>query len=56
MWSVLDNHIFQADPIYYGCFDNVESLLNTYDENKRLKARLEDYADTYKLAVNDLAT
>ena len=37
-----------------GVFDNVESLLNTYDENKRLKARLEDYA-SLQADVNDLA-
>lgn len=36
-----------------GVFNNVESLLNTYDENKRLKARLEDYA-TLQADVNDL--
>ncbi|WP_342598500.1 rod shape-determining protein MreC [Psychrobacillus sp. FSL H8-0483] len=36
-----------------GIFNNVESLLNTYDENKRLKARLEDYA-SLQAEVNDL--
>ncbi|SER85448.1 rod shape-determining protein MreC [Psychrobacillus sp. OK032] len=36
-----------------GIFNNVESLLNTYDENTRLKARLEDYA-TLQASVNDL--
>ncbi|MFJ8063136.1 rod shape-determining protein MreC [Psychrobacillus sp. NPDC096426] len=36
-----------------GIFNNVESLLNTYDENKRLKARLEDYA-TLQASVNEL--
>ncbi|MFF2755053.1 rod shape-determining protein MreC [Psychrobacillus sp. NPDC058041] len=36
-----------------GVFNNVESLLNTYDENKRLKARLEDYA-TLQADVSDL--
>lgn len=36
-----------------GVFDNVESLLNTYDENKRLKVRLEDYV-TLQASVNDL--
>ena len=36
-----------------GVFNNVESLLNTYDENKRLKARLEDYA-SLQAKVNDL--
>lgn len=35
-----------------GVFDNVESLLNTYDENKRLKIRLEDYV-TLQASVND---
>ncbi|WP_277584468.1 rod shape-determining protein MreC [Psychrobacillus antarcticus] len=35
-----------------GVFDNVESLLNTYDENKRLKVRLEDYV-TLQASVND---
>ena len=35
-----------SKPTHYitGVFDNVESLLNTYDENKRLKVRLEEYA------------
>lgn len=44
-----------AKPTQYitGVFNNVESLLNTYDENKRLKARLEDYA-TLQASVNDL--
>lgn len=37
-----------------GIFNNVESLQNTYDENKRLKARLEDYA-SLQGEVNDLA-
>lgn len=38
-----------------GVFDNVDSLLNTYEENKRLKGRLEEFA---KLQgdVNDLAS
>lgn len=27
-----------------GIFENVDSLLNTYDENKRLKSRLEEFA------------
>lgn len=36
-----------------GVFDNVESLLNTYDENKRLKVRLEDYV-ALQASVNDL--
>lgn len=36
-----------------GVFNNVDSLLNTYDENKRLKARLEDYA-SLQAEVNDL--
>jgi len=36
-----------------GAFDNVESLLNTYEENKRLKVRLEDYV-TLQASVNDL--
>ncbi len=27
-----------------GVFENVDSLLNTYDENKRLKSRLEEFA------------
>ncbi|WP_391116181.1 rod shape-determining protein MreC [Psychrobacillus sp. L3] len=44
-----------SKPTHYvtGVFSNVESLLNTYDENKRLKARLEDYA-TLQADVNDL--
>lgn len=46
---------FFSKPTQYvaGIFDNVESLLNTYDENKRLKARLEDYA-SLQADVNDL--
>lgn len=36
-----------------GVFDNVESLLNTYGENKRLKVRLEDYV-ALQASVNDL--
>ncbi len=36
-----------------GIFNNIESLLNTYDENTRLKARLEDYA-SLQAQVNDL--
>ncbi|TQR19199.1 rod shape-determining protein MreC [Psychrobacillus vulpis] len=46
---------FFSKPTQYvtGVFNNVESLLNTYDENKRLKARLEDYA-SLQANVNDL--
>ena len=46
---------FFSKPTQYvtGVFNNVESLLNTYDENKRLKARLEDYA-SLQAEVNDL--
>lgn len=35
-----------AKPANYinGIFNNIDSLLNTYEENKRLKARLEDFA------------
>ncbi|MEG0384366.1 MAG: rod shape-determining protein MreC [Solibacillus sp.] len=35
-----------AKPTNYitGIFSNIESLLNTYEENKRLKVRLEDFA------------
>lgn len=35
-----------AKPTNYitGIFSNIESLLNTYDENQRLKMRLEDFA------------
>ncbi|QEY19261.1 rod shape-determining protein MreC [Psychrobacillus sp. AK 1817] len=36
-----------------GIFNNVDSLLNTYDENQRLKARLEDYA-SLQADVNSL--
>jgi len=46
-----------SKPTHYitGVFDNVDSLLNTYEENKRLKGRLEEFA---KLQgnVNDLAS
>ena len=38
-----------------GVFDNVDSLLNTYDENKRLKGRLEEFAKL-QASVNDLAS
>ena len=35
-----------AKPANYinGVFNSIDSLLNTYEENKRLKARLEDFA------------
>lgn len=35
-----------AKPANYinGIFNSIDSLLNTYEENKRLKARLEDFA------------
>lgn len=38
-----------------GVFDNVDSLLNTYEENKRLKARLEQFAKL-QASVNDLTS
>jgi len=38
-----------------GVFDNVDSLLNTYEENKRLKGRLEEFAKL-QADVNDLAS
>lgn len=38
-----------------GVFDNVDSLLNTYEENKRLKSRLEQFAKL-QASVNDLAS
>ncbi|WP_075620463.1 rod shape-determining protein MreC [Paenisporosarcina indica] len=38
-----------------GVFDNVDSLLNTYEENKRLKSRLEEFAKL-QADVNDLAS
>ncbi|MET0785223.1 MAG: rod shape-determining protein MreC [Paenisporosarcina sp.] len=38
-----------------GVFENVDSLLNTYDENKRLKSRLEEFAKL-QADVNDLAS
>ncbi len=38
-----------------GVFDNVDSLLNTYEENKRLKGRLEEFAKL-QTDVNDLAS
>lgn len=46
---------FFSKPTQYvtGIFNNAESLLNTYDENKRLKARLEDYA-SLQANVNEL--
>lgn len=45
-----------SKPTHYvtGAFENVESILNTYDENQRLKARLVDYA-SLQADVNDLA-
>src|SRR5690606_2616437 len=36
-----------------GVFDNVDSLLNTYEENKYLKSRLEEFA-TVQAEVTDL--
>ena len=44
-----------AKPTNYitGIFSNIESLLNTYEENKRLKMRLEDFA-VLQAEVNDL--
>jgi len=38
-----------------GVFDNVDSLLNTYEENERLKGRLEEFAKL-QADVNDLAS
>lgn len=38
-----------------GVFDSVDALLNTYDENKRLKSRLEEFAKL-QADVNDLAS
>lgn len=38
-----------------GVFDNVDSLLNTYEENKRLKGRLEEFAKL-QADVNDLSS
>lgn len=38
-----------------GVFDNVDSLLNTHEENKRLKSRLEQFAKL-QASVNDLAS
>jgi len=42
-------------PAHYitGIFNNVDALLNTYDENKRLKSRLEEFA-VLQGEVNDL--
>lgn len=44
-----------AKPTNYitGIFSNIESLLNTYEENKRLKMRLEDFA-VLQAEVNQL--
>ncbi|MFX3674595.1 MAG: rod shape-determining protein MreC [Paenisporosarcina sp.] len=46
-----------SKPTHYitGVFDNVDSLLNTYEENKRLKGRLEEFAKL-QANVNDLAS
>lgn len=44
-----------SKPAHYitGIFNNVDALLNTYDENKRLKSRLEEFA-VLQGEVNDL--
>ncbi|MBK3493434.1 rod shape-determining protein MreC [Viridibacillus sp. YIM B01967] len=44
-----------SKPTHYvtGIFNNVDALLNTYDENKRLKSRLEEFA-VLQGEVNDL--
>ena len=46
-----------AKPTNYitSIFSNIESLLNTYEENKRLKMRLEDFA-VLQTKVHDLET
>lgn len=46
-----------AKPTNYimGIFDEIDSLLNTYEENKRLKMRLEDFA-VLQAEVNTLKT
>ena len=46
-----------AKPTNYitSIFSNIESLLNTYEENKRLKMRLEDFA-VLQAKVHDLVT
>ena len=46
-----------AKPTNYitSIFSNIESLLNTYEENKRLKMRLEDFA-VLQAKVHDLET
>lgn len=48
---------FFSKPAQYitGMFENVDSLLNTYEENKRLKSRLEDFAKV-QAEANDLAS
>src|SRR5690606_18105102 len=46
-----------AKPSNYitGIFNNIHSLLNTYEENQRLKSRLEDFA-VLQAEVNSLKT
>ncbi|WP_019413866.1 rod shape-determining protein MreC [Paenisporosarcina sp. TG20] len=46
-----------SKPTHYitGVFDNVDSLLNTYEENKRLKGRLEEFAKL-QADVHDLSS
>lgn len=48
---------FFSKPAQYitGMFENVDSLLNTYEENKRLKSRLEEFAKV-QAEANDLAS
>lgn len=43
-----------AKPANYinGVFNSIDSLLNTYEENKRLKARLEDFAVVQAVATD----
>ncbi|MFC4409898.1 rod shape-determining protein MreC [Chungangia koreensis] len=48
---------FFSKPAQYitGVFENVDSLLNTYEENKRLKSRLEEFAKV-QAEANDMAS
>jgi rod shape-determining protein MreC len=48
---------FFSKPAQYitGMFENVDSLLNTYEENKRLKSRLEEFAKV-QAEANDMAS
>lgn len=42
--GVVQSFVMKPTNYIVGIFSNIDALLNTYEENKRLKARLEDFA------------